>query len=146
MLFRSGELIISEKALTAFETEQITGFVPHRIAVYKNNTELTDRIYYYLTITGKGEIDYHRMGIEVVGICSECNKFFFKDHKNTYPIAYLDEKTRDGTDIYGNGYCTEKVLYAIYKYNLSGFRIKKGIYSDDALNREFVNLAEMFGG
>ena len=136
-------IVISEKALRAFEMEHITGYIPHRIRLFRKDSEISD-IYYCLEIIGKGQPDYERMGTKIVGKCEKCGIKFYENKKNIYPVTYLIEDTLDGSDIFDYRYCSKNVLMAVYKHRLTGFYFKEGKNAANSLNFDYIDLKEMF--
>jgi len=151
-------VLLSEKAVDIFTRANITGFIPHKIKITATKTKNMDEIsysarleeldkinYYVLEITGKGKIDWKKMGVELLSYCEHCGAKEFKERKNTYPEAFIDEGTWDGSDIFGYGHCTVKVLETVYKEQLTGFEFRYGIDSLNSLEQRTVDLKALFG-
>ncbi len=139
-----GVIIVSAKALCAFEREHISGYIPHEVYVFYKSKNSGFLKYYYLEIVGKGRLDYSNMVIEIVGTCEGCHNTMLNNRKNIYPIVAVDEKTWDGSEIFGGMYCTRKFLSIIYKNELTCLYFKPGIYAADSTNMTKVNLAQLF--
>ena len=107
--------------------------------------ELNSVSYYVLEITGKGKLDWGKMGIELLSGCEHCGAVKIKDNKDIWPESFIDEASWDGSDIFGWGYCTVKVLETVYRNQLTGFRFKYSIDSWNSLEQRKVDLKALFG-
>ena len=122
-------LIVSEKALEAFDKENITGYLAEQIDIKDdrahsdNSTEIPK--YYYLYVNGSISLDYSAMHYKKKNYCSDCGSYNWSRQKIGESI--LDHSSWNQCDIcklvdYPNLFiCTQKAIDVIKKYNLKGF-------------------------
>ncbi len=119
-------LIVSEKALTAFQNEDITGYKAEPIQI-KTDSECSTKApqYYYLYVDGSISLDHNAMHYKKKNFCPECGSYNWSRQKIGESI--LDSSSWNQFDIcklvdYPNIFiCTQKVIDVIKKYNLKGF-------------------------
>ena len=129
-------LIVSEKALEAFKTENISGYIAEPIEIIddKANDEVAAEKpqYYYLYVNGIISLDYGAMHYKKKNYCSDCGSYNWSRQKIGESV--LDHSSWNQCDIcklidYPNIFiCTQKVIDVIKKHNLKGF--VKGKESD----------------
>ena len=124
-------MIVSEKALLAFQKEGVTGFESAPIKI--NDTDKRGRIiespdmpkYYYLFVKGTISLDLKAMHYRKKNVCPACGSYTWSRQK--IGDAALDYASWDQSDIckltdYPNTFiCTQKVIDVIKKNNLKGF-------------------------
>ena len=124
-------IIISDKAHRALDDAGVTGYesFPVRL-VSKDLGEIEQAHYHNVIITGKAELDYSQMGVEITSVCKECGAVEY--NKNSWELgpAIIKENTYDGTDLFvlkhfrAAPLCTMKVLETVYKNKLTNFEFK----------------------
>ena len=119
-------LIVSEKALTAFQNEDITGYKAEQIQIKMNSEDSAEAPqYYYLYVDGRISLDYNAMHYKKKNFCSDCGSYNWSRQKIGESV--LDHSSWNQCDIcklidYPNIFiCTQKVIDVIKKYNLKGF-------------------------
>ena len=142
-------MIISEKALQVFQTENISGFFAEPIEVCdnpKNAKSAKSAIaldvpnYYYIYINGNISLDYQKMHYRKKNVCNECGQYTWSRQK--IGESALDYSTWDQSDIckltdYPNIFvCTQRVIDAIKQNKLKGFAkaSEKDIFRVDNTN------------
>ena len=123
-------MLISEKALKTFQSENISGFFAEPITVLDNPKNLKAEgsaqipSYYYCYITGNISLDYLTMHYRKKNICLECGQYTWSRQK--IGESALDYSTWDGSDIckltdYPNKFvCTQRVVDVIKQNKLKG--------------------------
>ena len=124
-------MILSEKALYAFQSEKVSGFVAEPVTIADNpkntkNESLTNiPDYYYVYVKGSISLDYQKMHYRKKNVCCDCGQYTWSRQKIGESV--LDYSTWDRSDIcklidYPNCFvCTQKVIDVIKKYGLKGF-------------------------
>ena len=139
--------IVSVRTLEALQKANISGFIPHNVhKMYNNRNVEIDAEYYVIEITGKAEYDYKKMGENDVRVCKECGGVTKKRY--VYQHYYILDGSWDGSDVFLNGICTEKLLRVVHDNKLTGFEFvhfehefrKDGGHSKDAV----INLKQYF--
>ena len=118
--------IVSEKALSVFQNEQLSGFEAEPIGITGSDSDLPK--YYFLTVTGTISLDYNAMHYRKKNVCPECGSFRWSRQKVGESV--LDHSTWSQSDFcklvdYPNLFlCTQKVVDAIRSNNLKGFTMR----------------------
>lgn len=126
-------VILSEKALKAFQSAEISGFHTNLIEVLDNPKNLKKEfpphmpIYYYCCVTGNIALDYTTMHYRKKNMCPECGQYTWS--RQRIGESALDLSTWDQSDLckltdYPNVYiCTQRVVDVVKQNNLKGFSI-----------------------
>lgn len=113
-----GLLIISQKALMTFEREQVSGYIPFPITICEQSKKLEVQ-YYVLKVEGKAEFNYKKMGCKPRFYCKICN--YAEVDRTNFERTYIKDGSWDGSDLFLENMCTDRVLDIIKKYKLTGF-------------------------
>lgn len=119
-------IIVSERVLTVFEKEQLSGFEATPIEV--SGVETDAPRYYYLTVTGSVSLDYRAMHYRKKNVCPDCGSFHWSRQK--IGVSALDYASWDGSDFcklvdYPNIFmCSPKVVDVIRAKKLKGFTMR----------------------
>lgn len=124
-----GLLIISQKALMAFESEGVTGYSPFPVTLCQKGETLEVQ-YYVLKVEGKAEFNYKKMGCKPKFYCKECN--YAELDRTNFDRTYIKDGSWDGSDLFLTDMCTERVLDIIKKYKLTGFMAIDILYAFDS--------------
>lgn len=119
-------LIVSQKALMAFENEKVSGYTPFPITICEKGKELEVQ-YYVLRVEGKAEFNYMKMGCKPRFYCKVCN--YAEVDRTNFERTYLKDGSWDGSDLFLGNMCTDRVLDIIKKYELTGFMAKDILYA-----------------
>lgn len=124
-------MLLSKKALEAFQREGITGLITEPVTVIdhlKHNQSHSDSgmpEYYCVYIQGRISLDYQTMHYRKKNHCRSCGQYSWSRQK--IGESALDVSTWDQSDLckltdYPNVFiCTSKVIDVIRKYQLKGF-------------------------
>lgn len=117
-------MIVSERALSAFRQEGITGFETYPV-------DFADPIapgYFFLTVTGSVSLNHQAMHLRKKHVCADCGSFSWSRQKIGESV--LDSASWDGSDLckltdYPNIFlCTSRVVDVIRGNNLKGFTVR----------------------
>ncbi len=125
-------LILSDKALSAIKTANISGISPYyEIEIVRADVDgniIVDKsapLYYNLKIDGSIDFDYKSMLLKKKNKCKSCGQYEL-NRKRLKPYI-LDKNTWDGSDICSlqtfpaNWFCTEKLVDLAKTEKLTGF-------------------------
>ena len=133
-------LFISRKSFDEFSQEGITGFEAYPIVIFQRG-EKVEQQYFILKICGKAAYNYKKMGKKPLTYCEKCGYTGYSGKPPfNYEFTYLKENSWDGSDIFLNKYCTEKVIDVIKKYKLTGFDARDMIHAFNPFYSEFTHL------
>lgn len=121
-------LIVSEKVVSDWESNGVTGFEKLKVNIAKANSEKLKNIeppqYYHILVKGKCELNLKEMGVTLVKTC-KCGK------KNFEPVTgfpfVIKEETWDGSDLFISDlfprvyFCSEKLIYLAGKNKRTNF-------------------------
>lgn len=145
--------IVSPKVVDCWEQNGITGYRSSRARLFRKvNKELVeeDVCYRNVEITGRAELDFEKMGVQVT-VCSVCGSHQF--NKNTWEFgeAIYKPNSWDGSDLFVFTYfeysplCGMKNLEVIYKNKLTNFCFMKMEDKFNYASSQEVDLKAMFG-
>lgn len=146
-------LLVSPRVIECWEQNGITGYRSSRARLFRKvNKELVeeDVCYRNVEITGRAELDFEKMGVQVT-VCSVCGTNQFNKHTWEFGKAIYKSNSWDGSDLFVFTYfeyspsCGIKNLEIIYKNKLTKFSIQR---MEDKFNYESsqdVDLKAMFG-
>ena len=124
-------MLLSKKALEAFQKEGITGFIAEPVTVIDNpecsasESDSGMPAYYCIYIQGRISLDYQAMHYRKKNYCEACGQYTWSRQK--IGESALDASTWDQSDLckltdYPNSFiCTSMVIEVIRKYRLKGF-------------------------
>lgn len=145
--------IVSDSVIKAWKSVNISGFesFPVRLVDVKNKEITNAQQYHNIIITGKAELDFQKMGIEITRICDECGAVEYSKETWEFGVAAMKERTYDGSDLFtfkhfeGAPLCSLKVLKTVFDNKLTNFNFKsletKFIYFTPTPD---INLEELF--
>jgi len=123
--------IISDKTLKAWKNAQITGYTSSSVRIFnKQKEEISQPQYHYITITGRAELDFEKMGVEIINICDVCGVVDYNKQTWEFGLAVIKENTYDNSDLFTFEYfdasvsCSIRVLETVYRNKLTNFRFK----------------------
>ncbi len=127
-------LIVSDKLLNIWEDNKITGFNSYPIKIFtKNGAEIlkNDAHYYNIKITGKCQLDFKAMGIEILEECKTCGAVIFNKEVWEFGTPIVKTNSWDGSDLFvadqfeSAPLCTLTIIKLIEKYNIINFSMKR---------------------
>lgn len=126
-------LLVSPRVIECWEQNEVTGYTSYPARLFRKvNKELVeeDVCYRNVEITGRAELDFAAMGVQV-SFCSACGVVKFSKHTWEFGEAVYKTGSWDGSDLFVFKYfeaspvCGMKNLEIIYKNKLTKFRIKR---------------------
>lgn len=121
-----GPLFISQKALEAFEKEAVTGYNAFPISIYEKREQVNYQ-YYVLEVYGNAVYNYKKMGCKPDFYCEKCGCVKLK--KTSFENTYIKEGSWDGSDLFLENKCTDRVVGVIKKYKSTGFMATDIVHS-----------------
>lgn len=125
--------IISEKVLNAWKENNVTGYCYHNVRlVNEMNMDIDNELKYYnISITGKTDLDFEKMGVSIINKCHDCGQVRFNKQPYNFGIPILKDEIYNKSDLFVFNYfenislCNKKIIEIIYKYKLTNFSIEK---------------------
>ena len=146
--------IVTSNVIEAWEKHNITGYTSFPIKQLldlKRNPIQTEVQYYCVNINGYIELDFEKMGVQIIEICSMCGPNVYSKNIREWGTAYFKEHTYDGSDLFVPKYfegvtlCTKRVLKIIYEEKLTNFDFRHYKYMFGwKIDAPEVNLKELF--
>ena len=126
-------IIISNRVLDLWQQHNVTGYSTTPIKhLYDNDRSILacHVNYYNITLTGYAELDFEKMGIEIVSHCSICGATQYNKNTWEFGSAYLKADSHDGSDLFRLRFfdklplCTMKITDMMQKEGLTNFEFK----------------------
>lgn len=120
--------LLSEKALSVFVKENISGIESYDLVKIANEESNTTQ-YYCVKLSGHIDLNYSSMFLKKKKKCDICGKFEL-NRKRIHPFI-VNKSTWNGCDIcYLETFpavtiCTEKIVRIVRKYKLKGFKFEE---------------------
>jgi len=125
--------VVSQRVIDVWQKYDITGYTafPINKLLDKHRNEVhQDSQYYNVTITGRMELDFERMGVAIEYQCSTCGTIEYNRKPWEFGSAFIKEGSHDGTDLFAAKHfemapiCTRKMLEIVYNEKLTNFQFK----------------------
>ena len=124
--------IVSERVLSAWEGARLSGFESYPVNLFfEGGKEISHPQYYYIVITGRAELDFQKMGVEITGTCDVCGVVDYDRPTWEFGEAIMKDESYDGSDLFVFKYfessvtCSIKVLETVYRKRLTNFRFSE---------------------
>jgi len=142
--------IVSDKVLKAWENEGVTGYESFPVKlVNSEQIEIDDQQYHNITIMGRAELDFSKMGVTITNICDVCGGVEYNKETWEFGPAIIKENSYDNSDLFvckhfiSAPLCSLKVLKIVYESKLSNFYFENFETSFMIGHRTAIDLKEL---
>jgi len=126
--------IVSQKVIDVWEKHNITGYttIPIKKLIDRKSEQVHhDCQYHCITITGRIELDFEKMGVCIIKQCSTCGAVDYdKPNWEWGSLTFVKQDTYDGSDLFAarhfeaTSLCSKKILEVAYKEKLTNFQFR----------------------